>query len=330
MDPNYRNPVSQQFNFGYQWAATQNSVVEIEYVHTLGLHENKTVNINPTIPTSFGVDKDGNPTVTTARPLSAAFIAAGVPDLGRVMDEQSVNRSRYDGMNLSYRQRMTKHFSLNANYTLSRAMGWAVESGGIDASSGFRNYPHDPLNIWDPRDFGPTDNDERHHISLSGVIQLPFGFQVAPILSYGSARPFDLRSGFDVLSRGSGYSRPVIVPNSDPTDYLAFDGSAGKDAAAALQCLAAAQCHQVGYDTLRGNAYFNLDMRVAKNIRVREGWNLQLMFQAFDLTNKTNYGSNFHNTNTAGTFLTPEGFINPSSSFTPRAFVGEFGARFTF
>jgi len=330
MDPNYRNPVSQQFNFGYQWAATQNSVVEIEYVHTLGLHENKTVNINPTIPTSFGVDADGNPTVTTARPLSAAFAAAGVPVLGRVMDEQSVNRSRYDGMNLSYRQRMTKHFSLNANYTLSRAMGWGIESGGIDASSGFRNYPHDPLNIWDPRDFGPTDNDERHHISLSGVIQLPFGFQVAPILSYGSARPFDLRSGFDVLSRGSGYSRPVIVPNSDPTDYLAFDGSAGKDAAAALQCLAAAQCHQVGYDTLRGNAYFNIDMRVAKNIRVREGWNLQLMFQAFDLTNKTNYGSNFHNTNTAGTFLTPEGFINPSSSFTPRAFVGEFGARFTF
>jgi hypothetical protein len=94
--------------------------------------------------------------------------------------------------------------------------------------------------------------------------------------------------------------------------------------------LAAGQCHQVGYDTLRGDPFFNLDMRVAKNIRVREGWNLQLIFQAFNLTNKTNYGSNFHNTNTAGSFLTPEGFINPSSSFTPRAFVGEFGARFTF
>ena len=330
MDPNYRNPVSQQFNFGYQWAATRNSVVEIEYVHTLGLHENKTVNINPTIPTSFGVDANGNPTVTVARPLSAAFAAAGVPVLGRVMDEQSVNRSRYDGLNISYRQHMTKHFSLNANYTLSRAMGWGIESGGPDGFSSFRNYPHDPLNIWDPRDFGPTDNDERHHVSISGIVKLPWGIQVAPILSYGSARPFDLRSGFDVLARGSGYSRPVIVPNSSPTDYTAFDGSAGKDAAAALECVAAGQCHQVGYDSLRGNAFFNMDMRVAKNIRVREGWNLQLIFQAFNLTNKTNYGSNFHNTNTAGTFLTPEGFINPSSSFTPRAFVGEFGARFTF
>jgi hypothetical protein len=248
-----------------------------------------------------------------------------------VMDEQSINRSRYDGMNISYRQRMTKHVSVNANYTLSRAMGWSVESGGPDATSSFRNYPHDPLNIWDPRDFGPTDNDERHHISLSGIIQLPFGFQVAPIISYGSARPYDLRSGFDVLARGSGYSRPVIVPNSSPTDYTAFDNStANNGSAAALDCLAAGQCHQVGYDTVRGNAFFDMDMRVAKNIRVHEGWNLQLIFQAFDLTNKTNYGSNFHNTNTSAAFMTPEGFINPSSSFTPRAFVGEFGVRFTF
>jgi outer membrane receptor protein involved in Fe transport len=331
MDPNYRNPVSQQFNVGYQWAATRNSVVEVEYVHTLGLHENKTVNINPTIAVLGTDPKTGLPVITSnTRPLSAAFAAAGVPVLGRVMDEQSVNRSRYDGLNFSYRQHMTKFFSLNANYTLSRAMGWGIESGGPDGFSSFRNYPHDPLNIWDPRDFGPTDNDERHHVSVSGIVKLPWGIQVAPIVSYGSARPFDLRSGFDVLSRGSGYSRPVIVPTSNPTDYTAFDGSAGKDSAAALACLAAGQCRQVGYDTLRGNAFFNMDMRVAKNIRVREGWNLQLIFQAFDLTNKTNYGSNFHNTNTAGTFLTPEGFINPSSSFTPRAFVGEFGARFTF
>ena len=325
MDPKYRNPVSQQFNFGYQWAATKNSVVEIEYVHELGLHENKTVNINPTIASGIGTDSSGDQFVIAARPLSAAFVAAGVPDLGRVMDEQSVNRSRYDGLNFSYRQHMTKHFSLNANYTLSRAMGWGVESGSPDATSSFRNYPHDPLNIWDPRDFGPTDNDERHHISLSGIVQLPAGFQLAPIVSYGSARPYDLRSGFDVLARGSGYSRPIIVPNSDPTNYTAIS-----DGVAAFNCLAAATCHQVGYDTVRGDPFFQMDMRIAKNIRVREGWNLQLIFQAFDLTNKTNFGSNFHNTNTSGSFMKPEGFINPSSSFTPRAFAGEFGARFTF
>ena len=54
MDPDYRNPVTEEFNLGYQWAVTNNSVIEVEYVHVLGLHENKTVNINPTLIT--GVD----------------------------------------------------------------------------------------------------------------------------------------------------------------------------------------------------------------------------------------------------------------------------------
>jgi outer membrane receptor protein involved in Fe transport len=325
MDPNYRNPVSQQFNFGYQWALTHNSVIEVEYVHELGLHENKTVNINPTIATGIATDSKGNQSVIAARPLSAAFKAAGVPVLGRVMDEQSVNRSRYDGLNFSYRQHMTKHFSLNANYTLSRAMGWGVESGGADAGSGFRNYPHDPLNIWDPRDFGPTPNDERHHVTISGIAQLPWGFQVSPIITYGSARPFDLRSATDILVRGSGYSRPVLVPNTDPTNYTAI-----ADAVTAFNCLAASTCHQVGYDTMRGNYFFQTDLRVAKNIRMGEGKNLQLIFQSFNLTNKANTGSNIHNTAGAGGFLTRAGFINPNSTFIPRAFVGEFGARFTF
>jgi outer membrane receptor protein involved in Fe transport len=311
MDPKYRNPVSQQWNAGYQWAVTNNSVIEIDYVHELGLHENKTVNINPLI--------------NGVRPLSDAFVAAGVPDLGRVMNEESINRSRYDGLNFSYRQHLTKHFSVNANYSLSRAYGWAVESGGADATSSFRNYPHDPLNLWDPRDFGPTPNDERHHVTLSGIVKFPWGIQVSPILQYGSARPYDLRSGVDILARGSGYSRPIIVFNDDPKNLTAV-----ADSDTALACLAAGTCHQLGYDTQRGDPFFQLDMRFAKNIRMGEHRNLQLIFQAFNLTNKTNYGSNFHNTNTSGDFLQPEGYINPGSSNTPRAFVGEFGARFTF
>jgi hypothetical protein len=51
------------------------------------------------------------------------------------------------------------------------------------------------------------------------------------------------------------------------------------------------------------------------------------MLQVFDLTNKTNYGSNSRAT--AGTLLTLEGFIHPASSLMSRVFVRESGARFT-
>src|SRR5262249_36838772 len=129
MDPNYQNPLSEQFNLGYQWALNNSSVFEVDYVHVLGLHENKTVNINPVDPNAGD------------RPMHADFVAAGVPVLGSVRVEESVNRSRYDGVNFSFHQRMTRRFSLNANYTVSRAMGWGIQSGWPLVGSGFRNYP---------------------------------------------------------------------------------------------------------------------------------------------------------------------------------------------
>ncbi len=95
------------------------------------------------------------------------------------------------------------------------------------------------------------------------------------------------------------------------------------------------------YNSLRGDPYFNVDARLAKNIKLGEHRNLQLMFQAFNLFNHANYGNNFDNVvatlNSNKVAATPNsgfgnaaGFINPTSSLLPRSFTGEFGARFSF
>ena len=76
-----------------------------------------------------------------------------------------------------------------------------------------------------------------------------------------------------------------------------------------------------------------MDVRLAKNIKLGEGRNLQLAWQAFNLFNHANYGNNFDNVVQdvqIGTFGKAIGFINPTSSVLPRAFTAEFGARFTF
>lgn len=317
MDPNFRNPYSEQFNIGYQWAVSSNSVFEAEYIHELGLHEDKTININPTLASLGG-----------ARPLSAAFAAAGVPVLGRIMDEQAINRSRYDGMNLSFRRRMSNHLELIANYTLSRSLAYS------GSAASFRSYETNPLNPLPSWNLGPTPQDELHHITLSGLVQLPWGFTVAPIMQFGSARPYNLTEGYDVYGFGSGDTQPLIVNNSAPTDYTAYRkqnfASTTAAAAAANACLAAGQCHEVQFDPVRGDAFFQLDMRVSKNIKFGENRNLALMFQAFNLTNKLNYGNDFGGSASSSTFMQPVGYINPTSSTTPRAFVGEFGVRFSF
>jgi hypothetical protein len=357
MDPNYRTPVTEEFNGGYTWAINNKSVFEAEYVHVLSLHENKTINLDPNIPVTPNnittISRTGLPG-GFFRPLDAAFKAAGVPVLGSVRDETSGGRSRYDAMNLSFRQRGFHRLDLIANYTLARAVGYDQDGGS------FRYYPRDPRNPLSANEFGPAFNDERHHLTLAATGHLPWGLEFSPILQAGSARPYLPVSANNMLNLGGGSSAGAqIVTNAAPNDLLSatrlapiVDSASGTpriDIAEAA-CYYSGSCHIVPYNSLRGDPYFNVDARLAKNIKLGEHRNLQLIFQAFNLFNHANYGNNFaNNTNSLSiindpttlsgkrqittpdsTLGNPLGFINPTSSTLPRAFTGEFGARFTF
>lgn len=325
MDPNYRNPYSEEFNFGYQWAFLPNWVFEAEYTHTLGLHSNVDVNINYTDPVS-GVRVMDSPFTTYAN----ANCPAGYCVLGRTMNNEAIGRSRYDGMNLSVRHQLDRFFSMSANYTLSRAMGYAINSGGNPSDgSSYHNYPHDPRHPLAKTDFGPTPYDELHHITVSGSAKLPYGLEAAPILQFGTARPYDLNSGYDILNLGTGYSRPVIVPTSSPKAYTTY-ANAADGGLAARACLSSGACQLVPYDSVRGADYFELDARISKSLKFGESRRLQLSFQGFNFTNRPNYGNNFTYNIGSSNFLKAAGFMNPSSTSTAKAFVGEFGARFTF
>jgi outer membrane receptor protein involved in Fe transport len=317
IDPNYRNPVSEEFNLGYSWALSNSSVFEAEYTHVLGLHENKTVNIDQKVPN--GVDASGN--VILTRPLDSTIGS----QFASVRVEEAINRSRYDGVNFSFRQRMSHHFSINANYTLAWAYGYDTGGGPTTA---FRNYARDGYNPLSPAEWGPSTNDERHHVTVSGLAELPYGFQLAPILQFGSARPYNLNNSSNTLNTGGGTTTAVIVPKSDPTNYFAF---AGNDVGAQNCYYLTNNCTIAKYDPLRGDPFFQLDLRLAKNVKFGEKMNLQFVAQAFNLTNRANYGNNFgHNIASPSTFGNPIGFINPSSTTTPRSLWSEFGVRFSF
>ena len=345
MDPNYRNPVTEEWNGGYAWSLSNKSVFEVEYTHVLGLHENKTINLDPRIPinpaniTTRSVTEDPTtlaPVCSAAScgfffPLDAAFKAAGVPVLGSLRDEVSGGRSRYDGLNFSYRQRNFHRVDLIVNYTLARAVGYNQDGGS------FRYYPQDPQQPLAASNFGPAFNDERHHLTVAGTVKLPWGMEFSPILQAGSARPYNVTSSYNQLNLGGGSQAGVlIVKNSDPTNLLAFPANTGVAATdnaqklAAVQCYYSGNCTAVSYNSHRGNPFFNVDARVAKNIKLGEKRNLQLAFQGFNLFNHANYGNNFDTVAQSPTFDKALGFINPTSSLLPRAFTGEFGARFSF
>ena len=54
------------------------------------------------------------------------------------------------------------------------------------------------------------------------------------------------------------------------------------------------------------------------------------MAQAFNLTNRANYGNNFGDNIASSTFGHPTGFFAPNATFIPRSIWGEFGVHFTF
>jgi hypothetical protein len=331
MDPDYRNPYTQQWNVGYSYQINPYSVLEFDYVHVLALHESKTVNINPT--RTFLLDAGGNE--ITSRPLSAAFAAAGVPVLGRIDDEQSVGRSRYDGMNISYRRRLYKHFTINATYTWSKALAYNGNSAA------FRNRAADPFAIFDKSEFGPVPNDSRHRFSMGSVFNLPMGFQIAPIMQIESPRAYNSFYDSDVLGQGSGRGNThAVVFNSSPSDLLATltafgdPGAAGATGAANRRkfrdCLRSGQCSFAPFDNLRGQPFFQLDARVTKNFKIKERHNIAAFIQFFDLTNRANFGNNFSGNIRTSSFKTPIAFITPSGVTLPHALAAEIGVRYSF
>jgi outer membrane receptor protein involved in Fe transport len=356
IDPSYRNPVSEEFNIGYSWAVNNNSVFEAEYTHVLDLHENKTINIDQKVVT--GQDKSGTPCTTPgtptgcnmnygndnlSRPLSGAFAAAGQPVLASVRNDESINRSHYDGINLSFRQRMSRHFSLNTNYTLAWAYGY--DAGGFSA---FRNYARDGYHPFASYEWGPMTNDERHHITVAGLVELPKGFEFAPILQFGTARPYAQTNSYNTINAGGGTTNAVVVPNSDQKNYqygpnyiktfVATAVAAGADPGDATTaaegniatCYYSAQCTIAKFEPLRGQAIFELDAKLAKNFKLGERARLQIVAQAFNLTNRANYGNNFGSNIASGTFGHPIGFVAPNATFIPRSIWSEFGVHFTF
>jgi hypothetical protein len=317
IDPNYRNPVSEQFNLGYTWAMNSTNAINVDYIHELGLHEAQYVNINPII--------------NKTRVLASAFANAGVTPLGSITVAESTGRSRYDALEIQWTRRMDRNFSINTSYTLSRALAW----GGSAAS--FGNRPA-TLNQWDPVNFGPTGTDQRHRVVFSGIFNGPWGINVEPIMQWASAPPYTGSMGSDIFGYGPGFAQPhAFVPNNAPTDYTAYvldsSGKAlpGSQVTANVEaCLAANACHELPINFLRGQSFFELDSRFGKRVAINDKVSLNLFFQAFDLTNRANFGSGFNGNLRSSSFGQAIRYITPSGVAIPKAFRGEFGAEISF
>ena len=347
-DPDMQDPYVQKFSIGFETSLNRATTLSSDFVHTLGLHEPRVQVINPQIrercDPAFGITPDPAVCVrgTVTRLLDRAFVDAGLGAnrLGQINMIGTTNRSLFDSWTTTLRRR-TRNMLFSASYVLANSRSWGGQPVASYSGNGVATTPD---NQFKPEEFGPTRIDERHRIVLSGVFDLPGGFQLAPIMQLASARPFSLNTGIDIDGDGL-VANDRVCEGVTPQQIFAARGSS-----AAILALNRPGCRQVQVNSQRegfitdaaGNVvetrsgrYFNVDLRATKEFRLGERFRLKGYADFYNLFNTDNlsFSSRLGNTAaTAGTlFLQPNSLYGPG--FGPpvgRPLTLQLGARLDF
>jgi hypothetical protein len=295
-DPTLQDPYVQKWSIGVETKIGQNYVFSSDYVHTLGLHENRVQNINPrirlTCPAGSAV------TVTcprggTTRFFDQALVAAGL-GAGRIEQTNmftSTNRSRYDSWTSTLKRR-TRHTLFSASYILSNSQGWGGQPTASYSGNGIAITPE---NQFRPGEFGPTRIDERHRVVASGLFDLPYGFQISPIVQFASARPYSLNSGVDLDGDGRSTVDRVCSGYDARTLVQGIANGAVPAAATAFGCTQSGVNGQrtgfiINGTTLeeRSGRFFNIDTRVTKTFPIGEKVKVKAYINFFNIFNREN------------------------------------------
>lgn len=309
LDPDFEAPYTQQWNVGFAQELGNNMALEFDYVHILGLHEFTGLDINPRIGPLINAQRgDGNPGriltpqfAAHAAELTAAF---GTPTpFGRITVAQSDGRSRYDAFTASFKKRYANKYQLNMHYTLAKSQAW------FGAAQDFGLQPQNLFDKWDPINFGPTAEDERHRFVFSGIFDLAYGFQIAPIFQMASARPYSIFPSCvcDINKDGVNNDRESVNPNVDDQSKLPLN-------------------------TERGDSFSQLNVRVSKFFNFGEKRKLGLFFEAFNVFNTGNFGNQFQNVTDSSDFGKPVNFFGATGFSEPIGipFQAQLGIRFSF
>lgn len=265
---NFQNPETYQASGAIQQDLGGGFAVEISYLFSRGLHLVRPVDVRKYRTTGISAFT-GLPTLAatelgcyaipgTVAPFQCSTNGGAangffLPRYALDAEYQSVANTFYHAGTLQLTKRFSRNYSVNANYTFSKA---------IDEATDFNTdyLAQNPFNIRQDRSLSAFD--QRHRVVLSAVLISPWknpflkDFVFSPIFTAGSGRPFNLLIGTDTDGDSRLYNdRPALA----------------------------------GRNTGRGEAYYNFDMRLARRFFVKEQRFLELTFEVFNLFNTVNF-----------------------------------------
>jgi hypothetical protein len=277
IDPNFKTGYSQLFNVVLQHELFRNFTLEAGYVGSLSRK----------LPYAVGDINRGDRISNL---------------LGAIQGQFSEGTGNYHSLQV----KADKRFSSGTSFFLAYTLGKCIDNGPAPFNLGRNNQqPQDPFNLAAER--AVCGNDVRHNMVSTFIYELPFGkgkhflgdmnpaleailggWQINTIVSVRSGLPINV-----IRSSGNGTAlRPNLLRDpkiSSPTLDKYFDITAFSMAG-----LTASTPGSAGRNILRGPGYANLDFSTFKNIplsRWREGMQLQLRFEFFNLTNTPHFAN---------------------------------------
>ena len=228
------------WNVSFQQQVGENMAVSASYIGNYTMNLWDVVTGNPgvfiagpcTLQTNAGLQSFANcatpATLDARRELTLQDFSKGrfVGFLDYFTDYGS---QKYNGLLLSVQRRAANGFSANANYTLSKCMGYPTQGGTTpNVASGYMmpvslvNPPANAEALLDV-DYGPCDSDRRHIFNLTMSAETPqfdstamrlalSGWRLSGIFRAASGERLNITTGVDrALTGNAGRQRPNQV-----------------------------------------------------------------------------------------------------------------------
>lgn len=231
VDPHFRTPYSENYNYGFQYQLTKDTMIEAAYVGSLGRKLITSADVNFPQPSilmaqfanSGGIAGGGFTNADCARALAGCSDPtdpnSSLTEAGQLLTNHSNGLSDSHEFQLTIDRRFSGGVNIRGAYTLSKT---------IDIQSGFRARSSTQTDPLDPRlDRGLADFDATHRLVLSGSWELPFdkpfrggssvmqkiagGWQVNGIAAFQSGTPFTIFSDDNQSQQASGLDRADLI-----------------------------------------------------------------------------------------------------------------------
>jgi len=241
--------------------------------------------------------------------LGTDIIPASAPNpiYGTVNQVRSGAISNYHGMNLIVKEQIKSWLMANFNYTWSHNLD-EVSNGGLFAygfASGQSIQTQLNPNSLRAGNYGNSDYDVRHNISGDFLFTPKFtgkgglanelmnGWELSGKIYYHTGMPYS------IIDNNVAYGNTAVTPLATVLAGAKVQSAGCGKSALATPCLNAAAFYD-SYNNLimgwsnqtrnqyRAAGYFNLDMGINKNIRIKERMNVTIGAMAYNLFNHAN------------------------------------------